>query len=229
MKALHIFPVLLLSLAPPAVAQTNQEMARAMLGPPDIEAAALFNATRTTYQVTCGMEHPFDALAIGLGRLQYGSMTKQEAVEFKAIMIAQVKSNNRLWAALREEDKRGACRVMRQAITATLADAVDRYPDLFEDTCPSSLSRPYRQRIIRCRLRGAFHLQRRHGVFSGNSGWIRLPAIGNALGAAGRAGESMAMRGASSSPHDNRQMEPGRFRPRAARTDDGAHRPGETL
>ncbi len=45
-------------------------------------------------------------------------------------------------------------------------------------------------------------------MFSGNGGWIYLPAIGNALGAAGSAGESMAIPVASSSPHENPQTEP---------------------
>ena len=45
-------------------------------------------------------------------------------------------------------------------------------------------------------------------MFSGNGVWIYLPAIGMALGAAGCAGESMAIQGASSSPHENPQTEP---------------------
>jgi len=44
-------------------------------------------------------------------------------------------------------------------------------------------------------------------VFSRNDGWIYLPAIGNTLGAAGSAGESMAIPVASSSPHGNPQTE----------------------
>ena len=53
----------------------------------------------------------------------------------------------------------------------------------------------------------AFH---REGgkVFSGNVVWICLPAIGKTLGAAGSAGESMAIPVASSSPHENPQTEP---------------------
>ncbi len=45
-------------------------------------------------------------------------------------------------------------------------------------------------------------------MFSGNGIWICLSAIGKALGAAGSAGESMAILGASSSPHENPQTEP---------------------
>ncbi len=45
-------------------------------------------------------------------------------------------------------------------------------------------------------------------MFSGNGDWICLPAIGNARGAAGSAGESMAIPVASSSPHENPQTEP---------------------
>ena len=40
-------------------------------------------------------------------------------------------------------------------------------------------------------------------MFSGNVVWICLPAIGKALGAAGSAGESMAIPVASSSLHEN--------------------------
>ncbi len=46
-------------------------------------------------------------------------------------------------------------------------------------------------------------------MYFGNVVWIRLPAIGMAFGAAGSAGESMAIPVASSSPHENPQMEPG--------------------
>ena len=46
-------------------------------------------------------------------------------------------------------------------------------------------------------------------MYFGNVFWIRLPAIGMAFGAAGSAGESMAIPVASSSPHENPQMEPG--------------------
>ena len=45
-------------------------------------------------------------------------------------------------------------------------------------------------------------------MFSGNGVWICLPAIGNALGAAGSARESMAIPVASSSPHENPRTEP---------------------
>ena len=45
-------------------------------------------------------------------------------------------------------------------------------------------------------------------MFSGNVVWICLPAIGKTLGAAGSAGESMAIPVASSSPHENPQTEP---------------------
>jgi len=45
-------------------------------------------------------------------------------------------------------------------------------------------------------------------VFSENGVWIFLPAIGNPLGTAGSAGESMAIPVASSSTHENPQTEP---------------------
>ncbi len=45
-------------------------------------------------------------------------------------------------------------------------------------------------------------------MFSGNGVWICLPAIGNALGAAGSARESMAIPVASSLLHENPQTEP---------------------
>ena len=44
-------------------------------------------------------------------------------------------------------------------------------------------------------------------MFSGNGAWICLPAIGNALGAPGSAGVSMAIPAASSSPHENPRTE----------------------
>ncbi len=46
-------------------------------------------------------------------------------------------------------------------------------------------------------------------MFPGNGGWMCVPAIGNALGAAGSAGESTAIPVASSSPHEKPQTEPG--------------------
>ncbi len=49
-------------------------------------------------------------------------------------------------------------------------------------TCPSFLSRPYRQRILRCRRRRA----KRRSDF--------LPAFGSALGAAGSASDSISIR-----------------------------------
>ncbi len=45
-------------------------------------------------------------------------------------------------------------------------------------------------------------------MFSGNGVWICLPAIGKAFGAAGSAGESIAIPVVSSSPHENLQTEP---------------------
>ncbi len=45
-------------------------------------------------------------------------------------------------------------------------------------------------------------------MFLGNGTWICLPAIGMALGAAGSAGESMAIQVASSLPHQNPNTEP---------------------
>ena len=45
-------------------------------------------------------------------------------------------------------------------------------------------------------------------MFSGDGVWFCLPAISDALGAAGCAGESMAIPVASSSPHENHQTEP---------------------
>ena len=45
-------------------------------------------------------------------------------------------------------------------------------------------------------------------VFSGDGVWICLPAIGDALGAAGCAGESMVIPVASSPPREKPQVEP---------------------
>ncbi len=45
-------------------------------------------------------------------------------------------------------------------------------------------------------------------MFSRNGVWIFLPVIGNTLGAAGSAGETMAIPAASSSPHENPQTDP---------------------
>ena len=45
-------------------------------------------------------------------------------------------------------------------------------------------------------------------MFSGDGVWICLPAIGDALGAAGCAGESMVIPVASSSPREKPQVEP---------------------
>ena len=45
-------------------------------------------------------------------------------------------------------------------------------------------------------------------MFSGDGVWICLPAIGDALGAAGCAGESMVIPVASSSPPEKPQVEP---------------------
>ena len=45
-------------------------------------------------------------------------------------------------------------------------------------------------------------------MFSRNGVWICLSAIGKTLGAAGSAGEFMAIAVASSSPHENPQTDP---------------------
>jgi len=76
-------------------------------------------------------------------------------------------------------------------------------------SCPSFLSHLGHQRILRRRRRSAIH---REGdkVFSGNGVWICPPAISMALGAAGSAGESMAIAVASSWPHENPPTEPQR-------------------
>ena len=73
--------------------------------------------------------------------------------------------------------------------------------------CPSFFSHQDLQRILRRRRLRAFH---REGgkVFSGDGVWICLPAIGDALGAAGCAGESMVIPVASSSPREKPQVEP---------------------
>ena len=75
------------------------------------------------------------------------------------------------------------------------------------ETCPSFLSYPGHERILRRRRRRVFHREGGKGFF-GNGVWIRLPAVGKALGAAGSAGESMATPVASSSPHENPRTEP---------------------
>ena len=76
-----------------------------------------------------------------------------------------------------------------------------------EVTTPSFLSHPGHERILRRRRRRVFHREGGKGFF-GNGVWIRLPAVGMALGAAGSAGESMATPVASSSPHENPRTEP---------------------
>ncbi len=73
----------------------------------------------------------------------------------------------------------------------------------------------------------SFSPRRRQGFF-GNGVWICLPAIGMVLGAAGSAGESMAIAVASSRHTRTLKRILSVFRPRAARTGDGARRPVET-
>ena len=90
--------------------------------------------------------------------------------------------------------------------------------------CPSFLSHPGHQRIFRRWRRRVFH---RVGgkVFSGNGVWICLPAIGKVLGAAGGATSPWRSRWHLHRHTGALKQNPAVFRPRAARTDDGARRP----
>ncbi len=93
--------------------------------------------------------------------------------------------------------------------------------------CPSFLLHPGHQRILRRRRRCAFH---REGgmVFSGNGARIRLPAVGKVLGAAEVLARPWRSRWRLHRHTRTLERNTAVFRPRSARTDDGARRPVET-
>ena len=91
------------------------------------------------------------------------------------------------------------------------------------DGCPSFLSHPGHQRIFRRRRRRVFHREGGKG-FSGNGVWICLPAIGKVLGAAEGATSPWRSRWHLHRHTRTLKQNPAVFRPRAARSDDGARR-----
>ncbi len=136
MKSL-VFAALITSLTvTSALAQSSPADIRAMLGSPvNIEQAALFAASRSSYKELCGEDPEFEMHASVINRLQYGSLDEGNDKElFRHLMIGQSESNAGIYAGLDIDGQKAFCEGLNSTITGIAADFVESHPTLFTET-----------------------------------------------------------------------------------------------
>lgn len=121
-----------------ASAQMTPAEIRAILGGPiDVEEAALFAATRTSYKQLCGQNPWAEFHATIINRMNYGSLDKETQRKFKELMQIQMQSNLTLFQGMGVVLQKHMCEGLNQAVTSMAATFVQKHSHLFEETPPA--------------------------------------------------------------------------------------------
>lgn len=136
MKTLALAALIASSTATVAFAQSSPSDIRSMLGGPiNIEQAALFAATRSSYKNLCGKDPEFEMHASVINRLQYGALDEGTDKElFRHLMIGQAESNAGIYAGLDTVGQKAFCEGLDSTVTRIAADFVEAHPTLFTAT-----------------------------------------------------------------------------------------------
>lgn len=122
-----------------ASAQVTPADIRAVLGGPiDLEEAALFAATRTSYKHLCDGEPWAEFHASIINRLNYGSLDESEKKIFVEFYGMQIRSNARLFEGFDVVAKRFFCEGLDETVTSMAANFLDNHPNVFEETLNQS-------------------------------------------------------------------------------------------
>lgn len=123
-----------------ASAQVTPADIRAVLGGPiNLEEAALFAATRTSYKHLCDGEPWAEFHASIINRLNYGSLEDSDKDIFVEFYGMQVRSNARLFEGFDVVARRFFCTGLDETVTSMAADFLVKHPNVFEET-PDSIN-----------------------------------------------------------------------------------------
>lgn len=118
-----------------ASAQMSPSEIRSILGAPvDLEKAALFAATRSSYKSLCGAMPWAELHANIINRLHYGSLDEQDKAVFVERFQTQLQSNTFLFQKSEPAIQRALCEGFDHTLTSMAADFVEAHPDLFTET-----------------------------------------------------------------------------------------------
>lgn len=118
-----------------ASAQVTPADIRAVLGGPiNLEEAALFAATRTSYKHLCNGEPWAEFHASIINRLNYRSLEDSDKDIFVEFYGMQVRSNARLFEGFDVVARRFFCTGLDETVTSMAADFLIKHPNVFEET-----------------------------------------------------------------------------------------------